>query len=95
MQPPATRQSYQDSDIFGNKSNAATIQPNQFSPKKEGKVRQSNTFAKSDVLGQDEGAVKKGDGALHKPISTRKEGKWESSVFKGPIENVSMRKRLE
>lgn len=46
-------------------------------------------------MGQDEGAVKNGDGSLHHPISTRKEGKWESSVFKGPIENVSMRKRLE
>jgi len=46
-------------------------------------------------LGQDERAVKKGDGILHHAISTRKEGKWESSVFKGPTENVSMRKRLE
>jgi len=45
-------------------------------------------------LGQDERAVKKGDGSLHHAISTRKEGKWESSVFKGPTENVSMRKRL-
>jgi len=46
-------------------------------------------------LGQDERAVKIGDGSLHHAISTRKEGKWESSVFKGPTENVSMRKRLE
>lgn len=58
-------------------------------------MRQSNTFARSNVLGQDDGAVKQGDGQLHKAISTRKEGKWESSVFKGPIENVSTRKRLE
>jgi hypothetical protein len=58
-------------------------------------MRQSNTFARSDVLGQDEQAVKRGDGNLHNAISTRKEGKWESSVFKGPTENVSMRKRLE
>jgi len=46
-------------------------------------------------LGQDDGAVKGGDGQLHKPISTRKEGKWESTVFKGPTENVSRRKLLE
>jgi hypothetical protein len=58
-------------------------------------MRQSNTFARSNVLGQDDGAVRKGDGQLHHAISTRKEGKWESSVFKGPTENVSTRKRLE
>ena len=62
VQPPATRQSYQDSDIFGNKSNTATIQPNQFSPKKEGKMRTTNTFARSNVLGRDDAAAKKTDG---------------------------------
>lgn len=94
VQPPATRQSYQDSDIFGNKSNTATIQPNQFSPKKEGKMRTTNTFARSNVLGQDDAAAKKTDGQLHNAIGSRKEARWESTVFGGPTENVSKRRLL-
>jgi hypothetical protein len=57
-------------------------------------MRQSNTFARSNVLGQDDGAVKKGDGQLHNSVSTRKEAKWESTVFGGPTEAVSRRRLL-
>ena len=45
-------------------------------------------------MGNDEAALKQSDGTLHKPISTRKEGKWESNVFAGPQANKVNRKVL-
>ena len=90
VQPPVTRQSYQDSDIFGNKTNKGTVQPSTFSPKKESKMRQSNTFASTNVFGAtDTESQNQARNAV-----TRKEGRWESTVFAGPTESVPGRRCL-
>ena len=57
-------------------------------------MRQSNTFARSNVLGNDEAALKMRDGDLHHPISTRVENNWQSNVFSGPQQNPINRKVL-
>lgn len=93
LQPGATRQSYQDSDIFGTKGNSETVQRSAIQSKAQ-RERQSNTFARSNVIGNDEAALKQRDGALHNAISTRKETKWESNVFSGPKQNAVTRKDL-
>ena len=61
---------------------------------KDQRQRQSNTFARSDVLGNDEAAQKQKDGALHHAISTRDENNWQSNVFAGPKQNPTNRKVL-
>lgn len=83
LQPGATRQSYQDSDIFGTKGASEVVQKSAQAAK-DPKMRQSNTFARSNVLGNDEAALKMKDGDLHHPISTRVENNWQSNVFSGP-----------
>ena len=47
-------------------------------------MRQSNTYARSNVIGNDEAALKLDDGIMHKPI-VRDEKKWKSDVFGTPI----------
>ena len=51
---------------------------------KDLRQRQSNTFARSNVMGNDEAALKNKDGSLHHALSTRKDDRWNSSVFAGP-----------
>jgi hypothetical protein len=48
------------------------------------KSRDSRTFARSDVMGNDEAALKGKDGNLHNALSTRMNDKWSSNVFAGP-----------
>lgn len=93
LQPGATRQSYQDSDIFGTKGDSELVQKSALNAK-DLRMRQSNTFARSNVIGTDEAALKMQDGALHHPISTRKETNWKSDVFSGPRSNPTNRKVL-
>jgi hypothetical protein len=93
LQPGATRQSYQDSDIFGTKGNSEIVQKSSMQDK-DIRMRQSNTFARSNVIGNDEAALKMRDGALHHPISTRQEANWKSDVFSGPKQNPTNRKIL-
>ena len=57
LQPGATRQSYQDSDIFGTKGNSESVQKSA-QANKDIRQRQSNTFARSNVIGNDEAALK-------------------------------------
>ena len=93
LQPGATRQSYQDSDIFGTKGDSETVQRSSMA-QKDLRQRQSNTFARSNVIGNDDAATKMADGELHKPISTRQEANWRSDVFSGPKQNPTNRKVL-
>ena len=83
LQPGATRQSYQDSDIFGTKGDSELVQKSA-QASKDLRMRQSNTFARSNVIGNDEAALKQSDGTLHHALSTRKEENWRSDVFGGP-----------
>ena len=83
LQPGATRQSYQDSDIFGTKTGSETVQKSA-TQQKSVKERQSNTYARSNVLGNDQAALKDSDGLLHHALSTRDEQNWKSNVFSGP-----------
>ena len=57
-------------------------------------MRQSNTFARSNVMGNDEPALKTGDGAIHHPITTRQEKNWSSNVFAGAKPDAARRKNL-
>ena len=50
MQPAVTRQSYQDSDIFGTKKGAETVQPSAYA-QREMRVRNNDTYKTSNVLG--------------------------------------------
>jgi hypothetical protein len=43
---------------------------------KETRQRNQHTFARSNVLGNDDAATKLKDGALHNAVSTRKENNW-------------------
>ena len=77
VQPPAVRQSYQDSDIFGTKGRSEVVQRSALASASASiRERQSRTFARSDVLGNDQAADKVGDGMLHHPITTRQEKNW-------------------
>lgn len=78
----ATRQSYQDSDIFGTKAGSETVQKSA-TVVKETKGRHTNTYARSNVIGNDDAATKERDGAMHAPVA-RKEGNWKSSIFAEP-----------
>ena len=62
---------------------------------KDLRPRDSRTFARSNVMGNDDAADKMNDGGLHKPISTRNEGKWGSNVFGEAEANRITRKNLE
>lgn len=74
VQPPAVRQSYQDSDIFGTKGKSEVVQRSALASASSSiRERQSRTYARSDVLGNDQAADKQGDGMLHHPITTRKD----------------------
>lgn len=57
-------------------------------------MRNSNTYARSNVMGNDDAATKKQDGQMHSKISTRKEAKWESTVFGDPTQNPCNRRKL-
>ena len=94
VQPGATRQSYQDSDIFGTKGKAETVQRAVTAGTKDSRLRQSNTFARSNVMGNDEPALKQGDGNIHHPITTRNERNWNSNVFAGAKPEELRRKNL-
>ena len=61
---------------------------------KDMRPREQRTFARSNVLGNDEAATRGNDGNLHKPVA-RDEGKWQSNVFAGPKANPITRKNLE
>jgi len=56
VQPGATRQSYQDSDIFGIKGQVESVQRSALSSK-EMNMRSSNTFAQSNVMGNNTGVA--------------------------------------
>jgi hypothetical protein len=58
------------------------------------KQRHQNTYARSNVLGNDDAATKERDGGLHNAISTRKETNWSSNVFADPQLNPINRKKL-
>jgi len=98
VQPGATRQSYQDSDIFGTKQGSEVVQKSAYNDK-ELRQRTSNTYARSDVLCNDEACQKeqnhRKDGELHHASSTRNEVNWRSEVFAGPKPNPVNRKRLD
>lgn len=70
------------------------VQPSAQS-QKDLRQRESRTFARSDVVGNDIAAQKRGEGDLHHAITTRKEDKWQSNVFAGPQANRLTRKNLE
>ena len=94
LQPGATRQSYQDSDIFGTKQGSETVQKSAYNTKNV-KTRQQNTFASSNVLGV------QADAEQSKPVLNknygqiaRKEEKWSSHVFGDAQINPATRKPL-
>lgn len=90
----ATRQSYQDSDIFGTKSGSEIVQRSAL-VQKDIKQRNTNTFAASDVMGNNELAHKCTDGHIHNAQTvTRQHDKWQSNVFGDPIVEKSNRKKL-
>jgi len=100
FQPGATRQSYQDSDIFGTKGGRETVQNN--IDQKSVKQRDINTFSKSNVLlNQEDHEVRDKDftnmgmgGDFGKHHISRQERKWESNVFAGPKPEEVRRKIL-
>ena len=78
--PGATRQSYQDSDIFGYKRGNETVQKSA-TKGKDLRGRSSNTYAMSNVMGNNEHVAKKIDTERKpKPVS-RVEEKWDSGLF--------------
>ena len=87
LQPGATRQSYQDSDIFGTKAGSETVQASAYA-NREVKTRVTNTY-QSNVM------------TAHDPLQpldvnhvTRDEAKWQSNVFGEAIQEPCNRKRL-
>lgn len=62
---------------------------------KDMRPRESRTFARSDVMGNDEAACKAAEGGLHHALTTRKDLKWESNVFAAPKADRLVRKNLE
>lgn len=62
---------------------------------KDQRPRDSRTFARSDVMGNDEAACKGKEGDLHHALTTRAEPKWESNVFATPKQDRLVRKNLE
>ena len=89
-----TRASYQDSNIFGYKDqNDATIQPPARVEPANLRQRNSGTY-QSKAFDHLDGSYKGLDEATHHPSTTRKEDKWASSVFDGPIIEESTRKKL-
>lgn len=58
------------------------------------KQRFTDTYQRSNVIGNDEMAQKEKTGGLHNPTLNRKNAKWESTVFAGPIQNTVNRKVL-
>lgn len=94
IQPGATRQSYQDSDIFGTKVGSEIVQKSAMA-QKDVSMRQSNTFARSNVIGNDEAAIKKTDGNIINGSNVvRHDKNWQSNVFGGPKQEQSKRVRL-
>lgn len=93
-QPAVVRQSYQDSDIFGTKKGRETVQPSATSNGLDMRMRESRNFAPSDVLGNEDRAVKQLDGNLHHAITTRNEPNWSSNVFAGAKPEGTRRKNL-
>lgn len=90
----ATRQSYQDSDIFGTKQGSEIVQKSAL-VQKNVKQRNTNTYAPSDVMGNNESAHKHTDGHIHNAqIVTRVENKWQSNVFGEAIVEKSNRRKL-
>ena len=89
LQPGATRQSYQDSDIFQNKGNTETVQKSAMMTK-EMRERGQNTYTPSNVMGNQEHAHKNTDKefsyGLNKKTGNvaRDEAKWQSNVFAAP-----------
>jgi hypothetical protein len=79
LQPGATRQSYQDSDIFGTKQGTEIVQKSAL-VEKNIKVRENATFGKTNILGNDGG----NEPVSANPAVTRNEKNWQSSVFAGP-----------
>ena len=94
VQPPATRQSYQDSDIFGTKKGTEVVQRAATADKNSFRQRAQNTYARSNVLGNDVAANKLNDGDIHHAITTRQENQWKSKVFAGPAPDQTNRKNL-
>ena len=59
------------------------------------KQRDSKTFARSNVMGNDDAATKERDGQMtSSTVGSRQEKNWGSSVFAGPESNKVNRKVL-
>ena len=82
----ATRQSYQDSDIFGTKRGKETVQPSAYS-QKEQRTREVKTFI-SKVVTSDERSLNIEKNVFHKDPGHRLENRWTSTVFAGPLEHT-------
>jgi len=58
-------------------------------------MRGSNTYARSNVCGNDEKAINERDGDIYGASAVKRENKnWQSNVFGGAKSEESMRKRL-
>lgn len=80
-----TRTSFQDSNIFGYKSNEhLTIQPGETVPQRTSRVRDNSTF-QSNVFSP----IKD----LRPKSRSRVESKWSSTIFEAPLEGVPERMR--
>jgi len=90
VQPAATRQSYQDSDIFGYKAGAETVQKSAYVDNSV-KQRSNGTFTSNVFGGSDNVNSNEFVGAGN---VTRDEKKWQSTVFAGPQNEQSKRPRL-
>ena len=94
LQPGATRQSYQDSDIFGTKPGSEIVQKSALVTK-EHRPRYTNTFARSDVIGNADDATKLTDGKIHNAQTVvRHDKNWASNVFAAPENEQSNRRKL-
>jgi hypothetical protein len=80
LQPAATRQSYQDSDIFGTKTGTEIVQKSAL-VEKQIKVRENATYGKTDILSTSD--ARNGTANSNQAV-TRNEKNWQSSVFAGP-----------
>ena len=89
LQPGVTRQSYQDSDIFGTKKGTEIVQKSAM-VQKDIRVRDNATF-KSNVMAEaPTNAV-----SIHNASNVKREEKnWGSSVFAGPKMEQSTRVKL-
>ena len=92
VQPAATRQSYQDSNIFGYKEGSETVQKSAANNEAAQRTRE-NATTKSNVFGGDSSKANNYtiNGAQN---VTRQDKNWESNVFKGPQNTQSTRTKL-